>query len=64
MNFYVILHAIIGISVVLARPVDVDNDNRPLINYISPSDADNLVIILTNIEPLPPMNLPIDKFDE
>lgn len=44
MNFYIILHAIIGTSVVIARPVDVNNDDRPLINYISPSDADNLVI--------------------
>lgn len=45
MNFYIILHAIIGTSVVIARPVDVNNDDRPLINYISPSEVDNLVIV-------------------
>lgn len=44
MNFYVILHAIIGTSMVICRPVDVNNDDRPLINYISPYEVDQLVI--------------------
>lgn len=46
MNFYVILHAIIGASVVIARPVDVNNDDRPLINYISPHESNRLVRLL------------------
>lgn len=49
MNFYVIFYAIIGASVVIARPVDVNNDDRPLINYISPHEADNLVIGSNNL---------------
>lgn len=43
MNFNVILHTIIGVSMVIASPVDVNNDDRPLINYISPYEADKLV---------------------
>lgn len=43
MNFYIIFHAIIGASMVICRPVDVNNDDRPLINYISPNEIDYLV---------------------
>lgn len=43
MNFYVIFHVIIGASIVIARPVDVNNDDRPLINYISPHQIEDLV---------------------
>lgn len=50
MNFYVILHALISATIVIARPVDVNNDDRPLINYISPYETDNLVIGLTSLQ--------------
>lgn len=43
MNFCIVLHVIIGASIVIARPVDVNNDDRPLINYISPHQLDDLV---------------------
>lgn len=43
MNYYAILQVIIGATIVIARPVDVNNDDRPLINYISPHQIDNLV---------------------
>lgn len=45
MNLCVVLHVIIGASIVIARPVDVNNDDRPLINYISPHELEDLVII-------------------
>lgn len=46
MNLYIVLQVIIGAAVVIARPVDVNNDDRPLINYISPHQIDDLVIAM------------------
>ncbi|XP_031634198.1 uncharacterized protein LOC116347649 [Contarinia nasturtii] len=45
MNFFLILHVIIGASIVTAKPVDVNNDDRPLINYIAPHQIDDLPIV-------------------
>lgn len=47
MNSYVILQVLIGAAVVVARPVDVNNDDRPLVNYIAPHQIDDLVITTT-----------------
>lgn len=44
-NLCIALHVIIGASLVIARPVDVNNDDRPLINYISPHELDDLPIV-------------------
>lgn len=49
MNLCVVLHVIIGASIVIARPVDVNNDDRPLINYISPHELEDLVIIIVAV---------------
>lgn len=45
MNLCAVLYVIIGVTVVIARPVDVNNDDRPLINYISPHNLDDLPIV-------------------